>query len=125
MRDDDFFWEGARAGKLLVQKCGDCGLVRHPPAPMCARCQSVAVDVFECSGRAAVLGWVASKHPNRPDEDARIVVHLQLPEGVKLISNIQGIDLDDIHVGLPVEVFFQDFDGVVLPQFRPVAGAAA
>jgi uncharacterized protein len=125
MRDDDFFWDGARAGKLLIQKCGSCGLVRHPPAPMCARCQSTDVDVVQCSGRATVLGWINSKHPNRPDEEIRIVVHLQLPEGVKLISNLQGIDLDDVQVGMPVEVFFQEFDGVVLPQFRPVAGASA
>jgi uncharacterized OB-fold protein len=41
MRDDDFFWEAGRDGRLLVQRCGGCGLVRHPPAPMCARCQSV------------------------------------------------------------------------------------
>ncbi|HEY3697370.1 Zn-ribbon domain-containing OB-fold protein [Phenylobacterium sp.] len=125
MRDDDFFWEGARAGRLLVQKCGNCGLVRHPPAPMCAKCQSLEVDIQECCGRAKVLGWVASKHPNRPDEDPRIVVHLELEEGIKLISNIQGIPLDEIHVGLPVEVFYQEFDGVVLPQFRPAAGVAA
>jgi uncharacterized OB-fold protein len=125
MRDDDFFWDGARAGKLLVQKCGSCGLLRHPPLPMCSHCQSVEVEILECSGRGKVLAWVNSKHPNRPDEDSRIVVNLELEEGTKLISNIQGIELDDIHVGLPVEVFFQEFDGVVLPQFRPVAKVTA
>jgi hypothetical protein len=51
-------------------------------------------------------------------------VRLELPEGVWMFSNLQGIALEDVHEGLPVEVFFQDFDGVALPQFRP-AGAAA
>jgi uncharacterized OB-fold protein len=125
MRDDDFFWEGARAGKLLVQKCGACGLARHPPAPMCARCQSVAVEIVECSGKAKVLGWLLSKHPTRPDNDERIVVRLELPEGVLMVGNLQGIALDEVREGLPVEVFFQDFDGVALPQFRPAKEAMA
>jgi uncharacterized OB-fold protein len=125
MRDDDFFWEGARAGKLLVQKCGACGLARHPPSPMCARCQSVAVEIVECSGKAKVLGWLLSKHPTRPDNDERIVVCLELPEGVLMVGNLQGIALDEVREGLPVEVFFQDFDGVALPQFRPAKEAMA
>jgi uncharacterized OB-fold protein len=125
MRDDDFFWEGARAGKLLVQKCGACGLARHPPAPMCARCQSVAVEIVECSGKAKVLGWLLSKHPTRPDSDERIVVRLELPEGVFMVGNLQGIALEEVREGLPVEVFFQDFEGVVLPQFRPAREPAA
>lgn len=124
MRDDDFHWDGAREGRLLIQRCGECGLARHPPAPMCAACQSLAVEVVECSGKAKVVGWINSKHPTNPQGEQRIVVRLELPEGVWMISNLQGIALEEIHEGLPVEVFFQEFDGVALPQFRP-AGAAA
>jgi uncharacterized OB-fold protein len=123
MRDDDFHWEGAREGRLLIQRCADCGLARHPPAPMCAACQSLKVEIVECSGKAKVVGWVNSKHPTRPDGDERIVVRLELPEGVWMISNLQGIALSDVHEGLPVEVFFQAFDGVALPQFRPARAA--
>jgi hypothetical protein len=36
------------------------------------------------------------------------------------------VEVADVRNGLPVEVFFQDFDGVVLPQFRLApAGATA
>jgi uncharacterized OB-fold protein len=125
LRDDDFYWDGARAGRLLLQKCGGCGLVRHPPAAMCARCQSTEVEIVECSGKAVVEGWVASKHPARPDDPGRIVVRLALPEGVFMISNLQGVALADVRHGMPVEVFFEEIDGTVLPQFRPVREAAA
>ena len=86
---------------------------------MCGRCQSVAVDIVECSGRAKVEGWLVSKHPTRPDDHPRIVARLRLDEGVAMISNLQGIALEDIREGLAVEVFFQEIDGKVLPQFRP------
>src|SRR5579863_2336754 len=125
MRDEDFFWEGARAGRLLVQKCADCGLVRHPPAPMCGRCHSTAAQVIECSGQAKVLGWLVSRHPTRPDDAPRIVVRLELPEGVYMVSNLHGIALQDITYGLPVEIFFEDFDGMTLPQCRPAGRVAA
>lgn len=124
MRDDDFFWEGARERRLLIQKCGQCGQIRHPPGPMCGRCQSVSVDIVECSGRARVMGWLVSRHPTRPDDHPRIVARLELEEGVPFVSNLQGIALKDIRAGMPVEVFFQDIDGKVLPQFRP-AGVSA
>jgi uncharacterized protein len=45
-----------------------------------------------------------------------------LEEGIRMVSNLQGTEIADVHHGMPVEVFFQEFDGAVLPQFR-VAGA--
>ena len=125
MRDDDFFWEAGRDGRLVVQRCGGCSLFRHPPAPMCARCQSVELEIVECSGRAKVLGWVHSKHPTRPDGDARIVARLQLEEGVYLVANLQCAGLYDITYGLPVEIFFEELDGVATPHCRPLRGARA
>ena len=31
--DTAFFWEGAAQGELRIQKCADCGELRHPPGP--------------------------------------------------------------------------------------------
>jgi uncharacterized OB-fold protein len=125
IRDEDFFWEGAQTGRLLVQKCADCGRLRHPPAPMCARCQSVEVEIVECSGRAKVLGWFLSKHPTQPDSAPRMVVRLQLEEGTYLVANLQGVGLEDMSVGMPVQVFFEQVGDFVVPQCRSVERAAA
>lgn len=125
MRDEDFFWEGAQQGRLLAQRCGDCGALRHPPSPMCQRCQSLQVEIVECSGRAQVLGWLFSKHPTKPEAPSRIVVRLQLEEGLFLIANLHGVELADITAGLPVQVFFQAVEGVVAPCCRPMREAAA
>jgi uncharacterized OB-fold protein len=55
-----------------------------------------------------------------------IVVLVELAEGVRLVSNLCDIDPADVSVGMPVEVFYQTFDGsgsedLVLHQFRPAA----
>ncbi len=125
MRDDDFFWEGVKEGKLLFQKCSDCGALRHPPGPMCPNCQSLKWAPHAASGKATVYCWVISKHPTQPDANPRIVALLELEEGIRFVSNLQGLEGADVHVDMPVELFFQDVNGIVLPQFRPVARKAA
>ena len=49
--DTEFFWSGLREERLLVQRCDDCGLLRHPPRPMCPRCNSLEWGTVEASGR--------------------------------------------------------------------------
>jgi uncharacterized OB-fold protein len=121
--DDDFFWEGAREGQLLVQECATCGTMRHPPAPMCSECQSTEVATIECRGTGRVVSWIHSKHPTIPDAPERIVAVLTLPEGVNLVANLRDIAMDDIRAGMEFEAFFEEVGGKVIPQFRPVASA--
>lgn len=122
MRDDDFFWEGVNNGELLFQQCADCGALRQPIGPMCPQCQSLDWQPSAASGRGKVYAWIESKHPSELDVHPRIVALIELAEGVRFVSNLQEIALADVREGLPVEVFFQDVRGTVLPQFRPLRG---
>ena len=121
--DDEYFWEGARDRKLLLQRCGGCGELRHPPVPMCPECGSLEWSAQEASGRGTVFSWIVSRHPNsaRADEGWRIVAVVELEEGIGFVTNLQDVEPDDVRNEMPVEVCFTEFDdGVVLPQFRPV-----
>lgn len=119
MRDDDFFWVGVDEGRLLLQQCADCGALRQPLGPMCPRCQSLRWQARQACGQGRVHSWIVSKHPSQPDEQPRIVTLIDLEEGVRLVSNLQGIAASDVRENLPVELFFDIVDGVRLPQFRP------
>ena len=121
--DDQFFWDGVAKRTLLLERCASCMTKRHPPSPMCSVCLSTEREPFEASGRGTVYSWIASRHPSEPDDEPRIVVLVDLDEGVRFVANLQGIALVDVHPGLPVEVFFDEIDGTVLPQFRPADGA--
>jgi len=53
-----------------------------------------------------------------------IVALIELAEGVRLVSNLTDIDPGDVRAGMPVEVYYQRFNGAgeiefVLHQFRP------
>ncbi|HEX9527659.1 MAG TPA: MaoC family dehydratase N-terminal domain-containing protein, partial [Streptosporangiaceae bacterium] len=36
--DTRFFWDGMLARELRIQRCCECGTLRHPPGPMCPEC---------------------------------------------------------------------------------------
>jgi hypothetical protein len=118
-RDDAFFWENARSGRLVARACAGCGRLQHPPTPMCPACGALDWEVRELTGRGTVHSWIVSRHPTRPDDAPRIVALVQLEEGIRLVTNLQDVAVPEATVGLPVEVVFLEVDGTVLPQFRP------
>ncbi|MCA9512446.1 MAG: OB-fold domain-containing protein [Myxococcota bacterium] len=123
-RDDAYFWEGAKEGRLLLRRCAGCGRLAHPPVPMCGDCHSLAWTTEAASGRGTVYTWLVSKHPSQPDAHPRIVALVDLAEGVRIVSNLRDVDVDDVRDGMPVAVFFEEVNGHVLPQFRPAGEAA-
>ena len=119
------FWDAAKQHKLLIQRCGECGTLRHPPAPMCARCGSLELDTVESTGRGTVHSWIVSHHPTEPDAEPRVVILVDLEEGTRLVSNLIDAALDDVHNGMAVDLCFVDHGEVVLPQFLPAGRKAA
>ena len=121
--DTEFFWEAIGAHKLLIQRCSDCQVLRHPPRPMCPHCNSLSWDTIESAGTGEVFSFVMPQHPPYPwFEYPYVVVLVDLDEGIRLVSNLCDIAPDDVTIGMRVEVFYEHFDdGLVLPQFRPAA----
>lgn len=117
-RDDSFFWDGVAEGKLLLRRCASCKQLQHPPVPMCGNCHSLEWETQEASGRGSVYTYVVSRHPSEPDAEPRIVALIELEEGIRLISNLQGMTVDEVRNDMPVEVTFTEMEGgTVLPQF--------
>jgi uncharacterized OB-fold protein len=117
--DDEYFWQGVSEGRLLLARCANCSTLQHPPSPMCPTCGSVQWTTQDASGRGTVHSWIVSRHPTRPDDLPRIVALIELEEGIRLVSNLQDVEIDDVRNDMPVEVIFADVDGVRLPLFRP------
>ena len=121
--DTQFFWDGLKGHKLLIQSCSACTAVRHPPRPMCPRCNSLTWHTLESSGFGRVFSFVMPQHPAYPwFEYPYIVVLVDLDDGIRLVSNLCDIAPHDVTMGMRVEVFYEHFDdGLVLAQFRKAA----
>ena len=121
--DDEFFWDGVAQGHLFLRSCARCGRLQHPPSPMCPSCHSLKWTTRQASGRGTVYSWIVSHHPTEADALPRIVVLVDLEEGVRLVSNLLGVAPADVRNGMAVELCFENYDGVALPQFRPAVSA--
>ncbi len=118
-QDTAFFWDGLRAGELRIQRCGGCGALRHPPGPMCPRCQSLERGHVVAGGGGEIYSYVVHHHPPVPGKDAPFVVAVvALDEGVRMVGNILG-EPDAVQVGARVHVEFERVDDeLVLPSWR-------
>ena len=119
------FWDAINARRLEIQRCAGCDRYHHPPVAICARCLSTELHFERVSGRGRIVSWVLA-------HDARLrgvvellpfaLAQVQLEDApeVVLISNLPGAALDELHIGMPVEVDFEDIgSGQLIPQFRP------
>jgi uncharacterized OB-fold protein len=122
-RDQDVFWEAIDRGELVAQRCQGCEKLRHPPAPTCAGCGSEDWELERLSGRGVIHTWIVSRHPSRPDIAPRLVVLVDLEEGVRMASNL--IDAENAAVGAPVTLEIGEMGGDLLPFFRTAASKEA
>lgn len=116
-RDDEYFWQAVAESRLVARRCVNCHALQHPPAPMCPHCQSLDFDIEDLSGRGVIHSWIVSRHPSLPDSDSRIVALIDLDEGIRMVSNIVADPGTSVRTGQAVQVTFQKFGDVTLPQF--------
>jgi uncharacterized OB-fold protein len=116
------FWEGAREGRLVMQKCGACGHIRYPISHVCPDCLSYEFEWTPLSGRGEVFSYVVFYQLYNKafaDDIPYNVALIQLEEGPRMISNIVGVDNDAVEVGDKVEAAFEKAtDEITIPRFR-------
>lgn len=118
------YWEGARQGQLLVQRCSGCGHHQHYARPFCVSCRGRDLAMVPSQGRGVLHSFTVVQRAPFDDLPAPYIVALvRLDEGPTLLSHLVGCDPAQARCDMPVQVDFQPLrDGVMLPVFRP-AGA--
>ncbi len=121
--DTQPYWDGLNAGRLRLQRCADCGKVRHYPRPVCDACFSMNVAWVDASGNGRVHSWTVTHHAFHPGFKPNLpytLVTVDLDEGVRMQAQLRGLDPRELRVGLMVRVAFeQATEGLTLPMFVP------
>ncbi|HEX4813709.1 MAG TPA: bifunctional MaoC family dehydratase N-terminal/OB-fold nucleic acid binding domain-containing protein [Nonomuraea sp.] len=120
-QDTAFFWDGVREGELRVQSCADCGLLRHPPGPLCPHCRSANRSYRVASGAGVLYSYVVHHHPPVPGRATPFAVGVvDLPEGVRIVGNVVDCPLEEVRIGMPLRVTYRRMDDrLVLPMWTP------
>jgi hypothetical protein len=125
--DTESFWDGTRAGELLVQRCASCATWIWQPRPVCSVCGSLELPWTRVAGTGQVATWTVPRPPLLPaltDLAPFVIVVVGLDEGVRMIGMLCGEDglplrTDGSDVGLThgrrVRVVFRDQDGFRQP----------
>ena len=119
---DRAFWEGAKRHELMAYKCLNCGTFYYP-AVHCVSCNDPKMEWVKVSGKGSIYTFVIYHqlyHPGWKGDIPYNVAWIKLEEGPLLLSNIVECKNEDIEIGMPVEVMFEDVtEEVSLPKFRP------
>jgi len=123
--DSEFYWAAARRHALMLQQCDECGRFRFYPRAICPFCLSEKLQWRQVSGRGVIYSFTVIYRPPSPafhDQVPYVLALIDLPEGVRMMSNIIGCHPKDVYVGMPVVVTFEEVsDEITLPKFRPEA----
>ncbi|OYD67944.1 bifunctional MaoC family dehydratase N-terminal/OB-fold nucleic acid binding domain-containing protein [Rhodococcus sp. OK302] len=114
--DTQFFWDGVVAHELRIQlrpdASGHIGSVQHPPVPAIWKDKAEQTDYVVASGRGKVFSFVVHHAPKVPGRSLPFVIALvELPEGVRMLGELRGVDPADVSIGMDVEAIYLDFPG--------------
>lgn len=117
------YWDALRRHELSLQRCGECGMIWYPAAPLCPRCWSRRINWTLASGRGRVNSWVVFHQSYFRGFDSEVpynVAEIELEEGPRLLTNLVEVRNEEIRAGMEVEVFFDDAaPDLTLAKFRP------
>lgn len=121
--DTEPFWKAAKTHRLTACQCGNCGHFRMPPSPYCPECQSTDKQWPTLPGTGKVFSYaICTRNPATGDDYVYVpvVVDLDGAPGARLVTNLYGLDAEDVQIGMKVQVNWQSIaDDWVLPIFEP------
>lgn len=106
------FWDGTRAGKLMLPRCRSCNRVHWYPRLICPFCHATELEWVEASGygrlhtfavqHRAFGGWA--------QEAPFVTAYIDLDEGDRMLTVLRGVDAakpETIRIGARCKVEFE------------------
>lgn len=100
------FWDGLKAGKILLQQCGDCQQWTFYPRRHCSHCLSDKVAWKEVSGKGTLYTFTVARVPTLPEfagAELQILAVVELEQGVRVNTTLVGLEPEQIAIGMTVK----------------------
>lgn len=115
------FFDAAREGRLVLQRCPRDGFFFYPRS----RCPVCLGDDWQweaVSGRGTIYSYTVDRVGLDPAQQSQlplVIAAVELEEGPRMTTRIVGCAPEEVAVGLPVEVRFEDLGRETLIHFTP------
>lgn len=122
--DTQAFWQATKHKELCYQQCESCNTIVFFPRSHCTGCTSSKLVSKISSGQGYVYSYSLvrkSFHPFFKELAPYAVAWIDLEEGPRILSNLIGVDdlENDIQIGMPVTVEWEEHEELCVPLFKP------
>jgi uncharacterized OB-fold protein len=116
------WWEHIERRELVVQSCLECGILQHPPGPLCRSCKSSRLEWKPHPGTGTLVSCTQVHRTTYPEWEAETpywIVLVELAPGANLIANLlHSPGGASPRAGQRVALTFHEHAGRTLPAFE-------
>lgn len=113
------FAEALAQGRFTIQRCQECRAHLFYPRVLCPHCSSARLDWITPSGLGTVYSYTVVRKRAEHGGDYNVAL-IDLDEGPRMMSRVEGLAADAVRIGMRVKVdFAKQADGKNLIVFRP------
>jgi len=118
------YWDGLKQGHLSFQQCTCCSHNWLPPRSECPHCLEDKWTWKTATGKDKLISWVVyhmAYHTAFAQRLPYAVAVVELEEGVRLISNVIGVDdFESLKIDQALQLVIEVEQGLAIPRFKPV-----
>jgi len=128
-RPVEFEVTAAGDGFLLGSRCGNCGAHFFPVRQACSGCLHTELETVRFSTTGTLYTFSVIRQSTPDFEVPYALGYVDLPEGVRVMTQLTGRDPEDYQIGMEMELVVEPFgvteDGNELAgfRFRPKEGS--
>ena len=105
------FWRSLEERRVKVQRCDQCGRFRYIPKELCPNCHTEGATWTPISGHGEVYTYTVVRRAPTPafqEEAPYAIAHVTMDESFRMISRVVRIDPDDVRIGMPVRIAYEE-----------------
>lgn len=119
------FWNATRDERLTAQRCASCATYIWYPRDACPGCLASDLTWMPLRGTGSIYSFNVMRKPGNPmmrDEVPYVIALVDLDEGIRMTTNIVGVEPPTIACDQRVTVDWslELGDGRRLPTFTPI-----
>ena len=100
------------SGNLLGSRCRGCGAHFFPVREACSGCLSEDLETIGFSTEGILYTYSVVRQSTPAFEVPYALGYVDFPEGVRIMGQISGCELDEIHIGMPMVLSLDPFGEV-------------
>jgi uncharacterized OB-fold protein len=114
------YHDALQRGEFLIQRCNSCSGHIFFPRVICTHCGSSDIEWVKPSGKGTVYSTTTLRRKAEKGGPLNVCL-IDLAEGPRMMSRVEGIDADKVTIGMQVtaSVIHDQDRNVPLVVFRP------